>query len=118
MIGIHLEKLPYGGNQLTVDGKPFLCRAGELQNSTLSCPAHMQDVWPRLVEGNLNTVLGAVGWEDIEPEEGRFEFLHLDQVIVQAREFGMKLVLLWFGSHKNGTRCVEQFTSTAYSQAT
>jgi beta-galactosidase GanA len=96
------ERLPKGGHQLSIDGKPFLCRAGELQNSTLSCPAYMRDVWPRLVEGNINTVLGAVCWEDVEPVEGQFKFDDLSEVIDQAREHGVKLVLLWFGSHKNG----------------
>jgi hypothetical protein len=96
------ELLPNGGHQLTIDGKPFLCRAGELQNSSLSSPAFMRGIWPRLVEGNINTVLGAVGWEDIEPEEGVFFFDDLDEVIEQAREYGVKLILLWFGSHKNG----------------
>lgn len=99
---VRKELLPNGSQQLTIDGKPFLCRAGELQNSTLSCSSYMRDVWPRLVQGNINTVLGAVGWEDIEPKEGVFVFDDLDEVIRQARVHDCKLVLLWFGSHKNG----------------
>lgn len=103
MAPVLFERLLNGGHQLSIDGKPFLCRAGELQNSTLSCPAYMRDVWPRLVEGNINTVLGAVCWEDVEPVEGQFNFDDLSEVIDQAREHGVKLVLLWFGSHKNGS---------------
>lgn len=63
----------------------------------------MRHVWPRLVEGNINIVLGAVCWEDVEPVEGQFNFDDLSEVIDQAREHGVKLVLLWFGSHKNGS---------------
>jgi hypothetical protein len=107
MSPIRFERLPNGGHQLSVDGKPFLCRAGELQNSTLSCPSYMRDVWPRLVEGNINTVLGAVCWEDIEPVEGQFTFDDLSEVIDQAREHGVRLVLLWFGSHKNGMSSIK-----------
>lgn len=77
-------------------------RAGELNNSSLSSPKFMRDVWPRLVENNVNTVLGAVTWDQIEPEEDRFDFDALDQVIRDARRHGLKLVFLWFGSFKNG----------------
>ncbi len=41
-------------------------------------------------------------WEDIEPIEGQFDFSGLDQVILGAREHGLHLVLLCFGSFKNG----------------
>ena len=99
---VKLEALPHGGHQLTIDGNPFLCRAGEVQNSSFSSPSFMREIWPRLVEGNINTVLGAVCWEDIEPREGEFHFDLLDEVIFGAREHDVKLVLLWFGSHKNG----------------
>lgn len=101
-MAVELIKLPHGGHQLTIDGKPFLCRAGEVQNSSFSDPSFMGEIWPRLVDGNLNTVLGAICWEDIEEEEGAFRFDAIDEVICQARQHGLKLVLLWFGSHKNG----------------
>lgn len=64
----------------------------------------MKEVWPRLVQNNVNTVLGAVTWDQIEPREGEFDFAALDQVIQDAREHGLKLILLWFGSFKNGMR--------------
>jgi len=50
---------------------------------------------------NINTLLGSVTWEMIEPVEGCFNFRELDQVIIGAREHDMHLVLLWFGSFKN-----------------
>ena len=51
---------------------------------------------------NLNTVLAPVSWEQLEPEEGRFDFALVDGLVKQARQRGMRLVLLWFGSWKNG----------------
>lgn len=62
----------------------------------------MSKLWEKLVTFNLNTVLGPVSWDQIEPEEGKFDFSEIDQVIKDARTHGLKLVLLWFGSWKNG----------------
>jgi hypothetical protein len=91
--------------QLVVDGEPFLIRGGELGNSTASNAAYLRPFWPKFTELNLNTVLAPVYWELLEPEEGRFDFALLDQVIAQARDSRMRLVLLWFGSWKNSMSC-------------
>ncbi|KAK5166053.1 uncharacterized protein LTR77_008314 [Saxophila tyrrhenica] len=88
--------------QLIVNGKPFLMLAAELQNSSLTSAKYMREAWPKLVQANINTVLGCVSWEQIEPTEGKFDFQELDQCIQDARAAGLKLVLLWFGSFKNG----------------
>lgn len=87
-----------------VNGQPFLMRAAELQNSSLSSARFMKDVWPKLVQANINTVLGPVSWEQIEPSEGVLCFDELDEIIQDARAHGLHLVLLWFGSFKNGMR--------------
>jgi len=101
----HLKKTATS-KQLIVHGKPFLMLAAELQNSALSSAEYMRSTaFPRTVGMNINTLLGSVTWEMIEPEEGKFDFVELDKVIRDAREFGMKLVLLWFGSFKNGKLC-------------
>ena len=92
-----------GSKQLIVDGEPFLILGGELQNSSFSSAKYMKDIWPKLKAANLNTVFAAVAWEQIEPAEGHFDFNELDQLIVDARSHQLRLVLLWFGSFKNGT---------------
>jgi hypothetical protein len=51
---------------------------------------------------HLNTALSAVSWELIEPEEGKFDFSLVDSMIDGARNNNLRLVLLWFGSWKNG----------------
>ena len=61
-----------------------------------------------MVANNINTVLGAVSWEDIEPEEGRFEFRQLDEILAGARSHGLSLVILWFASIKN---CMSHYES-------
>ena len=91
------------GKQLIVKGRPFLMLGGELQNSSLTDPEYMNTVWQKLVDTHVNTVLGCVTWEQIEPVEGQFCFDVLDQVVKDARSHGIHLILLWFGSFKNGT---------------
>ncbi|KAF5536720.1 DNA recombination protein [Fusarium phyllophilum] len=88
--------------QLIVNGRPFLMRAGELQNSSLSSVEYMKPVWQKMVDTNINTLLGCVTWEMIEPEEDVFDFSVLDEIILVARKHSIHLVLLWFGSFKNG----------------
>jgi hypothetical protein len=101
------QRIPYlkktvHSHQLIVDDKPFLMRAAELQNSSLSSAEFMSKQWQKLVDTNINTVLGPVTWETMEPEEGKFDFTELDDVILGARKYELRLVLLWFGSFKNG----------------
>jgi hypothetical protein len=88
--------------QLIVDGKPFLALSGELSNSTAASVEYMKLVWPRLVASKVNTVLAGVSWNQIEPQPGKFDFSVLDGVIQGARIHHMRLMLLWFGSWKNG----------------
>ena len=88
--------------QLIVDGRPFLALSGELSNSTATSVEYMKLVWPRLVASKVNTVLAGVSWNQIEPQAGKFDFSVLDGVIQGARIHHMRLMLLWFGSWKNG----------------
>ena len=88
--------------QLMVDGKPFLMLAGELRNSSSSSSEFLKPIWPRLVAMHLNTVLSAVQWETLEPQEGQFDFAFVDRQIQDAQTYNLRLVFLWFGSWKNG----------------
>jgi hypothetical protein len=86
--------------QLFVDNKPFIVLSGELQNSTASSAEYMKPVWDNLAALHLNTVIGTVSWELMEPEEGRFDFSLVDAQINEARRRNMRLVLIWFGTYK------------------
>lgn len=97
----HLEKKG-NATQLIVDGKPFLVLGGELHNSSTSNVDYMRPLWSHLAALNLNTALSAVSWELIEPEEGKFDFTLVDSMLKGARENNLHLILLWFGSWKNG----------------
>ena len=94
-----------GVAQLFVQGKPFLILGGELGNSSTSNVDYMRPIWPKLKSMHLNTVLAPVYWELMEPAEGKFDFMLVDSMIMQARANNLKLVLLWFGAWKNSMSC-------------
>ncbi|WOI52170.1 DUF5597 domain-containing protein [Parvularcula sp. LCG005] len=89
-----------GRHALFVDGKPFLMIAAQAHNSS-NYPAVLPEVWPAVEELHANTLMIPVAWEQIEPEEGKFDFSYLDALIPQARERDVRVVLLWFGTWKN-----------------
>ena len=88
--------------QLIVDGKPYLVLAGETDNTASSDLPYMDTVWPKVVKMNLNTVLVGVSWDWVEPVEGKYDFTIVDGLLAGARRNNLRLVLLWFGSWKNG----------------
>jgi beta-galactosidase GanA len=103
-------RIPYLGKQGTVtrmmvDGKPFLMLAGELGNSSASSLDYMRPIWPKLEQSHLNTLLVPVYWEMIEPGEGKYDFILVDSMMIAARNHGIKIVFLWFGSWKNSMSC-------------
>lgn len=97
----HLERRG-AATQLIVDGRPFLVLGGELANTASSSPEYMAPVWPRLARMNLNTVLVGVSWALCEPQEGSYDFTLVDQALASARANHLHVILIWFGSWKNG----------------
>lgn len=87
--------------QLFVDGKPFIILGGQVGNSS-AFPDRMAHAYPKFRELNANTVEFPVYWEQIEPEEGRFEFNALNEIIRGIRANGLRAIILWFGTYKNG----------------
>ena len=90
---------PHGSTQqLVVDGKPYLVLGGELTNSAASSADYLAKLWPGLKSVGLNTVVLPVEWDQIEPQQGHFDFTVADAVLKQARQNNMHVVLLWFGA--------------------
>src|ERR1035438_6929675 len=91
-----------GRYALLVDGEPYLMLGVQANNSS-AWPAYMDKVWPAAETLHANTVELPVYWEQIEALEGKFDFSVVDLMLKQAREHHLRLVLLWFGSWKNGS---------------
>src|SRR5205085_2409403 len=87
--------------RLLVDGRPFLCLGGELHNSSSSDAVHMAPIWDVLGRCGFSSVIATVGWDQVEPVEGAFDFTVVDELLHGARSAGVRLVLIWFGAFKN-----------------
>lgn len=97
----HLQKQGTA-TQLIVDDKPYLILGGEVSNTASSSLEYMDTIWPKFNKMNFNTVLVAVAWSWVEPEEGKFDFSIVDGLLEGARAHDLRMVFLWFGSWKNG----------------
>lgn len=97
----HMADLGHG-QQLIVDGKPFVMLSGEIHNSSTGSAHYMRDIWQRMADKNMNSIIAAASWELVEPEEGKYDFSLVDSMIIGCRKAGLRLAILWFGSWKNG----------------
>jgi hypothetical protein len=86
---------------LMVDGAPYFLLGAQVDNSS-GWPDRLTAVWPIAERMKLNTLEVPVYWEQLEPTRGHFDFTVVDNLIGQARQHHTRLVLLWFGTWKNG----------------
>ena len=98
-----IPQLVKSGDKFTflVDGKPFIMLGGQVGNFS-ALPDRMDRARDAFRAMNLNTVEYPVYWNVIEPEEGKFDFSGFDQILRGVRSQGLRAVLLWFGTWKNG----------------
>ena len=87
---------------LMVDGAPYLMLGAQVNNSS-AWPAMLPEVWPAIDKLHANTVEMPIYWEQWEPTQGHFDPSVLHTLLAQAREHHVHLVLLWFGTWKNGS---------------
>lgn len=85
-----------------VDGRPYLMLGAQMNNSS-AWPSELTKVWPVIEKLGANTLAAPVYWEQFEPQPGKFDPSLVDLLITQAREHHVHLVLLWFGTWKNGS---------------
>jgi beta-galactosidase GanA len=86
---------------LMVDGAPYLMLGVQVNNSS-GWPAMLPQVWPAIERLHANTVEIPVYWEQLEAKKGQYDFSVVDSLLAGARQHNVHLVLLWFGTWKNG----------------
>jgi hypothetical protein len=91
-----------GRTRLIVDGAPYLILGAQVHNSTNSNAEDLAKAFDVVAGLHANVAEAPVYWESIEPREGQFDFRTIDQALEAARKRDLRLVLLWFGSWKNG----------------
>ena len=90
-----------GRYALLVDGNPYLVLGGQIHNSS-GWPSELPQVWESMAALHANTVEAPVYWEQMEAKEGQFDFSNVDAILQGARAHNLHVVLLWFGTWKNG----------------
>src|ERR1035437_6440274 len=88
---------------LFVDDAPYLMLGAQVHNSS-AWPAMLPKVWPAMEYLNVNTVEIPVYWEQFEPRQGQYDHTVIDTLLAEARQHRVRLVLLWFGTWKNGSQ--------------
>jgi hypothetical protein len=86
-----------------VNGKPFFPLGGQSSTSSAYSSSEIEPAFQAVKLLHGNTLLTDVYWEHIEPEEGKFDFTSVDDLLAGARRHGLKLILLWFATWKNAT---------------
>jgi len=92
-----------GRYALMVDGAPYLMLGAQSNNSS-DWPATLPRVWPAIEYLHANTLETPIYWEQFEPKPGQFDYSAVYNILAQAREHHVHLVLLWFGTWKNGSQ--------------
>jgi beta-galactosidase GanA len=91
-----------GRYALFVDRAPYLMLGTQVNNSS-AWPAMLPEVWPTVDQLGINTLEAPIYWEQFEPTRGHFDTSVLHVLLDQARAHHVHLVLLWFGTWKNGS---------------
>ncbi len=92
-----------GRYALFVDDAPYLMLGAQAHNSS-AWPSMLPKVWQAMEYLNVNTVEIPVYWEQFEPKQGQYDYTLVDTLLAEARQHHVRLVLLWFGTWKNGSQ--------------
>jgi len=85
----------------TVNGKPFYPLGAQADNLSGQSASESEKSFKVVQKLHGNTLEIPVYWEQVEPEEGKFDFTSVDALLANARKYGLKLILLWFATWKN-----------------
>ncbi len=83
------------------NGKPFLMLGVQAHNSSTGTWMMDKTIQVARLYG-ANTIEAPVYWNWVEPEEGKYDLTSVKRLIEQVRAAGLKLIILWFATSKNG----------------
>ena len=87
------------------DGKPFFPLGAEflyVSGYSVRDQSETEASFKAVKSACGNTILIPVYWDQVEPEENKFDFTSVDSLLSLARRYDIKLILLWFATWKNG----------------
>ena len=85
-----------------VDGKPFYPVGAQSDCSSGYNDRESETAFKAIKLLHGNTLEIPVYWDQVEPQEGKFDFSSVDALLASARRYEVKLILLWFATWKNG----------------
>ena len=86
-----------------VDGRPFYPLGAQADNQSGRSASESETAFKAVKLLHGNTLEIPVHWEQVEPEEGKFDFSCVDALLANARRYDLKLILLWFATWFAGT---------------
>ena len=85
-----------------VNGAPFFSIGGQTNNSSTYHAEAMRQAFKGIEAMGMNTIAAPVYWELLEPRKNEYCFEQIDMILEEAEARKLKVILLWFGSWKNG----------------
>ncbi len=88
-----------------VDGKPFFplgCESLYVSGYGVRNQSETEAAFKSLQDTHGNTAMIDIYWDQINPKENEYDFSIIDTLLAIARRYEVKLILLWFGTWKNG----------------
>ena len=89
-----------------VNGKPFFPNGTECLHASgysVHDKSEAEAIYKALSLNHGNTMAVPAYWDQIEPNEGQFDFSSVDDIIANARKYNLRVILLWFGTWKNAS---------------
>lgn len=84
-------------------GKPFFSVGAQVQNCSSYAPNDMEWAFRAAKTAGINTLAVPFYWEQVEPEEGVFDFSQINRFLLRCRKEGLKLAVVWFGAWKDAS---------------
>ena len=93
-------------------GEPLLLLGTQTHNSSVGDPEMMARELAAVKAYGGNLLEAPIYWYKLEREPGQYDFSDVDDLLSLCRENDLYLILLWFGTSKNGhPQCLQAHRS-------